>query len=289
MSLKPIILVALPAYNEAKYIEAVIQGVKKYADKIIVVDDGSQDNTGEQAFELGAIVVEHETNKGYGAAIQSIFETARDRTFDVLVIMDADSQHNPDDLPRMVKPIYDGYDMVIGHRNHNQIPLYRRVGQKVLSVATDVLAKTEVDSQSGFRAYSPKAVALLHPKENGMAVSSELVHLATQSGLKIIEVPISVKYLVDSSTHNPVVQGVNTMTRILFMISERKPLLWFGLGGLFVTLIGVALGVKSFFMLQEHAGALPIGTALVSLLLMVNGAFSMFTGVILNVIGKMRE
>ncbi len=290
MSLKPIILVALPSYNEGKYIESVIQGVKKYADKIIVVNDGSCDNTGDQAFRLGAIVVEHETNMGYGAAIQSVFETARDRPFDVLVVMDSDGQHFPADILKMVRPIFeDGYDMVIGHRNHKQIPVYRRVGQKILSVATDALSGADLDSQSGFRAYSPKAVQLLHPKETGMAVSSELVSLATEAGLKITEVPISVRYLQDSSTHNPIVQGVNTMMRILFMISERKPLLWFGLGGFLVAICGLVLGIKSYLMMMEHAGALPIGTALFSFLMMVVGVFSMFTGVILNVIGKMRK
>jgi hypothetical protein len=289
MSLKPIILVALPAYNEAKYIGSLLDKIKQYADKIIVVNDGSVDGTGDIAFKAGAIVVEHETNMGYGAAIQSIFETARDRTFDVLVIMDADSQHSVADLPRIGRPIIEGgYDVVIGHRNERQIPIYRQVGQKVLSKFVDVLANVNVDSQSGFRAYSPKAVAVLHPKENGMAVSSELVNLATQAGLKIIEVPISVKYLTDSSTHNPIVQGVDTLTRIIRMISERKPLLFFGLGGLIITVCGVALGIKAYFMLVEHAGALPIGTALVSFLLMVVGVFSVFTGIILDVVSKIK-
>ncbi len=284
------VIVAMPAFNEGKYITELIWSIRlNKCEDILVIDDGSTDQTVTEALVAGVKVIRHPTNKGYGAAIQTILEEARKRIFDVLVIMDADGQHSVSDLPRMVKAILeDGYDMVIGHRDHKQIPTYRRVGQRILSVATDALSGADLDSQSGFRAYSPKAVALLHPKENGMAVSSELVSLATQAGLKITEVPISVKYLADSSTHNPIAQGVDTLTRIIRMISERKPLLFFGLGGFVIMICGIGLGVKAFFMLQEHAGALPIGTALVSFLLMVVGVFSMFTGIILNVVAKMR-
>lgn len=283
------ILVCIPAFNEAEHIGEVVRLCKCYSDDVIVFDDGSQDKTAVEAMLAKAEVITHDVNKGYGATIQAILNVARDRRFQSLVILDGDGQHSAGDIRNVAMPILEqGYDMVIGHRNHSQIPFYRRMGQKVLSSATGVLAEKNVDSQSGFRAYSPKAVAELRPKETGMAISSELVSLATKAGLKITEVPISVKYEGNSPTHNPVVQGVDTLMRIIRMISERKPLLFFGLGGFIITLCGVGLGVKSIFMLIEHAGALPIGTALVALLLMVNGTFSMFTGVILNVIKKMK-
>jgi glycosyltransferase involved in cell wall biosynthesis len=282
--------VSFPAYNEAPYIGDLVSKAKQYASEVIVVDDGSADFTGSIARDNGATVVTHKVNMGYGVAIKSIFAEAKQRIgkFDVLIILDADSQHEPNEIPCMAHPILEGYDVVIGHRNQKQIPAYRVAGQKVLSKFTSVLSDVSLDSQSGFRSYSPKAVEMLHPKENGMAISSELVSLATECKLKITEVPISVKYFEDGSTENPISQGTSTLMKIIRMISERKPLLFFGLGGFILTILGLVLGVKSYLMLIEHAGALPIGTALVSFLLMSVGVFSMFTGIILNVVGKIK-
>lgn len=284
----PKILVGMPAFNEAKYLADLIAQAKKYAYEVIVVDDGSADFTAQISEMSGATVVRHGKNMGYGAAMQTIFEEARKRTFDALVILDADSQHDPTEIMKVAYPILAGFDVVVGRRNKEQIPAYRLMGQKVLSKVTEVLSYTHVDSQSGFRAYSPNAVAQIRPKEKGMAVASELVSLYSKLNLSICEVPVSVKYLDDSSTNNPVVHGVSTLTRLFVMISERRPLLFFGLGGLIVAFCGVGLGIKAFVMLQENAGALPIGTALMSFLLMVVGVFSVFTGIMLNVVKKMR-
>ncbi|KKN79316.1 hypothetical protein LCGC14_0340980 [marine sediment metagenome] len=219
------LIVALPAYNEERYIKAMITKVKQYADEVIVVNDGSNDDTAKIAELNGATVVSHPENLGYGATIISILNEAKKREFDALVIIDADSQHEPRDIPKLVTPIFNGYDLVIGARNWKDIPFYRYVGGKVLSIFTRILSGANVsDSQSGFRAYSVKAVKELEPKEKGMAISSEIVSLATKHNLKIIEVPISIKYTKDSSTINPVVQGFYTLFRIMVMIWERRVL-----------------------------------------------------------------
>jgi len=283
------ILVAFPAYNEGKYIAALVQKANEYACEVIVLNDGSADDTVAQATSVGATVVSHLENKGKGVAIQSIFDEARKRIFDVLVVLDADSQHNPDDIPQIARPITLGYDVVIGNRVRNQVPLYRFIGQKILTLLTGVLSGETVDSQSGFRAYSAKAVLALHPKEKGFATESETISLATKMGLRITQVPISIKYFDDGSTRNPVAHGVDMVAKIIRMISERRPLLFFGLGGFIIMFCGVVLGVKSFIMLQEHAGILPIGTAMVALLLMVIGIQSMFSGIMMNVIKKIKE
>ena len=219
------IIVALPAYNEGRYIEDMVTEAKKYADEVIVVDDGSTDDTAQLAELAGATVVSHSKNEGYGATIISILDEAKKRGLDVLVIIDADTQHNTDDIPCLVKPILDGYDLAIGSRKRKDIPPYRYVGGKVLSVLTRILSGVNVsDSQSGFRSFSPKAVMELELKEKGMAVSSEIIFEAAKRNLKIIEVPISVKYTRDGSTINPVVQGFYTLWRIIMMAKRRA--LW---------------------------------------------------------------
>ena len=141
----------------------------------------------------------------------------------MLVIIDADTQHDPNDIPMLVKAVDGGYDLAIGCRAGKDVPVYRRIGGTILSVFTWILSGYWVrDSQCGFRAYSKRAVELVRPIENGMAVSSEIVALAAWNRLRITEVPISVRYTDDSSTHNPWKQGVYTLQRILVMMSRRR-------------------------------------------------------------------
>ncbi len=124
----------MPAYNEGKYIGTMVLNTRQYVDEVIIIDDGSTDDTSKIARLAGAEVVRHSQNQGYGAAILSIFDEARKRDPDILVILDADSQHNPQEIPHLIQPILNGYDVVIGSREKqaSQIPLYRRFGQKVI-------------------------------------------------------------------------------------------------------------------------------------------------------------
>ena len=133
-------IAAMPAYNEANSIANVILGCRKYVDKVVVVDDGSCDNTAELAESLGAYVVRHETNKGYGAALKNCFETAKKLGASAMVVIDSDGQHDPREIPKLLEPLKDGFDLVIGSRfvngNGKNVPIYRKVGMKVLDVAT---------------------------------------------------------------------------------------------------------------------------------------------------------
>lgn len=217
------IIIALPAFNEEKYIAGIVGRAAKYTNMVFVLDDGSVDNTAREATKAGAVVAQHIGNKGYGATIQDILSSLQGSRFDVLVVMDADDQHDPSDIPNLVKAIGGGYDLAIGCRASSDVPFYRRIGGTTLSVATWILSGVWVrDSQCGFRAYSPRAVELIKPKENGMAVSSEIVALAAWARLRIKEVPISVRYLDDSSTHNPWRQGFYTLWRVVVMIARRR-------------------------------------------------------------------
>ena len=282
----PKTIVAMPAYNEKKYIGSMVLQAQRYADEVIVVDDGSMDHTSDVAELAGATVIRHEKNQGYGVTIRRILTEAKKRSPDVLVILDADSQHEPDEIPSLIKAISEGFDIAIGSREaqRNVIPMYRRTGQKVLSYFTNVLSGGELsDTESGFRAYSKKAIAELELKENGMAVSSEIISAATKKGLKVTEVPISITYTKDGSTMNPIKHGLGVLNRIMVMISERKPLLFFGIAGGICIILGAIMGVLVVQTLQDYQ-VLQVGSALISMILITVGMLSISTGVILNVL-----
>lgn len=283
---KPRIIAAIPAYNEKKYIGTIVLKTRQYVDEVIVLDDGSSDGTCEIAQLAGATVIRHDSNKGYGAAIQSLLTAARGKNPDILVLLDADSQHDPGDIPRMVKPILEGSDIVIGSRKAqaNNVPRYRRTGQKILLYFTRLLSDQRLtDSESGFRSFSRKALAKLELRENGMAISAETIAEAAGKGLKITEVPISIEYTEDGSTLNPIRHGLGVLARILAMISERRPLFFFGAGGIIAIALGLGAGLKTLNTLNAD-GVLLAGTALLSALLFIIGIFSIFTGIILHAV-----
>ena len=220
----PKILVTIPAYNEAGYIEAIIKKTQQYVDQVVVVDDGSSDETSRYAAGAGADVVLHEHNKGYGEAIRSCLDAANRLLADIVVTMDGDGQHDPQEIQAIISPIVIGQaDIVIGSRflnNLNEVPAYRKFGIKVITGLFNVFSSMKVsDAQSGFRAYNKKALALLLPlQETGMSISTEIIIKARKLGLRVVEVPITVVYHGDSSTFNPVVHGLSVA---MATISQR--------------------------------------------------------------------
>ncbi len=285
---KPVIIVGMPAYNEENYIGSVVLQARQFADEVVVVDDGSSDRTARVARLAGATVVQHQKNSGYGATVQTVLAEAKKRNPDVLVLLDADGQHNPEEMSSLVDAILDGSDVTVGSRKikSEDIPAYRKFGQKIISYFTRVLSRSTLsDTESGFRAFSRKAINVLEPKEQGMAISAETISEATAKGLKIAEVPVSAIYTKDGSTLNPVKHGVGVLNRVLVMISERRPLLFFGLAGSIAIILGIAAGVivlKALFTINELA----VGTAMVAILLITVGVLCIFAGVILNVLVK---
>jgi glycosyltransferase involved in cell wall biosynthesis len=278
------VLAGMPAYNESKYIGSLILNTKQFVNEIVVIDDGSTDDTSKIASLAGATVIRHPQNQGYGAAILSIFDEARKRDPDVLIILDADSQHNPQEIPNIIQPILNGFDVVIGTREKQaeKIPFYRRVGQKVISSSVNILSDEHLsDSECGFRAFSRKAIATLDLKEIGMAISAETVAEASRKNLKITQVPVSVTYGKDSSTLNPVAHGLSVFTRILVMISEQKPLFFFGLAGIILMLGGLGAG---FFTLRlySQSGVISIAWSLIAIFLVILGVMSVFNGITLH-------
>jgi glycosyltransferase involved in cell wall biosynthesis len=282
------VLAGIPAYNEASYIGSIVLQARQYVGEVIVVDDGSTDNTARIAELAGATVIRHDENKGKGAAIQSILAEAKKRNPGILVLLDADAQHDPNEIPALVKPISEGFDLVIGSREaqKDKTPTYRRIGQKVLLRSTRLASKTNIsDSESGFRALSPKAINELELKENGFAVESEMITRAADKNLKITEVPISNIYTTDGSTLNPVKHGVGVLNRIVVMISQRRPLFFFGLAGGILLAAGLIIGFK-VLNIATTTGAVAIGSAVLTALFIIAGILSIFTGIILNALGR---
>jgi len=285
---KSVIIVGMPAYNEEKYIGSVVLQARQFADEVVVVDDGSSDRTAQVARLAGATVVQHKKNSGYGATVQTVLAEAKKRNPEVLVLLDADGQHNPEEITSLINAISAGSDVAIGSRKikNENIPAYRRFGQNVISFFTRVLSRSTLsDTESGFRAFSRKAISVLEPKERGMAISAETISEATAKGLKITEVPISAIYTGDGSTLNPLKHGVSVLNRVIVMISERRPLLFFGTAGGISIILGIVAGVivlRAFFTINELA----VGTAMVAILLITVGVLFIFAGVILNVLVK---
>lgn len=293
-SKKPTVMVAMPAYNEERRVGATVSGVRPYADVVVVVDDGSKDKTVAVAEEAGAVVVRHRRNKGYGGALNTIFSTAKKYKPDILVIIDSDGQHNPEDVPRFVAKIAEGYDVVIGSRFLTQeskamIPGYRKLGMKVLDTATDMVTNGAhvSDSQSGFRAYTRDAYNVVNISGNGMSAGSEILMQISDRKLPIGEIPISVRYdLEDTSSQNPIRHGVSVLMNLVRFISIRRPMTFFGISGSLVLLVGLVIGVWAVDIFMT-AGSLPLTMTLIGGLVVIAGLLLMTTGLILYSISQM--
>lgn len=222
----------------------IIAKLQKVTNKIIVCNDGSTDLTGEIAEKMGAIVINHPKNLGYGGGIRSIFLKARELNSDILVTFDADGQHRVEDIQAVIDPIIkDEADIVIGSRFLNgddAVPNYRRLGINTITKITNAATKKKItDSQSGFRAYSKRAIQELTPSDYGMGVSTEILIKADKKEFRIVEVPIKVLYDGDTSTHNPVGHGASVILSTMKFISIEHPLKFYGLTGVGFLVIGL--------------------------------------------------
>ncbi len=261
----PTITALLPAYNEDISIGSVVLRTRAYANRVVVIDDGSSDHTAEVAALAGAEVLQHEKNQGKGAALKTGFQSLNGDS--VIVTIDTDGQHDPADIPRLVEPILRGEaDMVNGSRylngNKKDTPLYRRLGQVVLDKATNLDSGLAVtDSQSGFRAFSGAAKGVFRFRQNGLAIESEMLADAAAAGLRIKEVEIGVRYDVDGSSENPVAHGVRVLLKVLHDMELRRPLYYFTAPGLFMAGAGILMGLE-FLRIFAHGGTLQYGPTL---------------------------
>ena len=291
MSGRPFIVACIPAFNEEKTIAKVIVKALRYVDKVLVCDDGSTDMTAEIAEGLGAEVIRHGRNMGKGVALRELFRMAKKYKPDIVVVLDGDGQHDPDEIPKLVEPLEKGVaDLVIGSRYVEgakvDAPLYRRLGLKVINFFGRKLTKSVVkDTQSGFRAFTLKALEELEDTESeGFGIESEQIALAVKKGLRVLEVPTSIRYkeLPKTSKKSPLLHGGEIMATILRLIIEERPLLCLGVPGSILMAIGMVFGVYllwTFNMTRYFSipiailmlGAMNIGITLVITALMLYG------------------
>jgi glycosyltransferase involved in cell wall biosynthesis len=286
-----LVVALVPAYNEESHIASVLSRLMRQVDMVIVCDDGSTDLTGEIAEAMGATVVRHDHNMGYGAALRSLFKAALEIGADVAVTIDADGQHDPGEVGVLVEAMDEGYDVVIGSRflagDDSKVPGWRKRGIDVITRLSGNGARVS-DSQSGFRAYSRGALESLRLSEDGMGVSTEILLKAGEVGLKVGEVPVSVRYLADSSTYNPLVHGFGVLFSTIRYLSMRRPLLFFGVPGLVLLVFGVYIWV-SIFSEYSLSGVFSNGLAVASLAFALVGlsllTASLIIWVVLDMIG----
>ena len=274
------ITVGIPAYNEEKNIAKIIVGLKKMADQIIVCDDGSTDSTSIIAESLGAIVIKHPKNSGYGSAIRSIFLKAREINSKVLVTIDADGQHKIEDIGKVIKPIVDGQaDISIGSRfldKHDNAPKYRKLGINIITKVTNSsLSEKITDAQSGFRAYNNKVLQSLTPSDSGMGISTEILIKSSNLGFKIAEVPTEIQYEGDTSTQNPDSHGTEVLMSTLKYIKIERPLRFYGIPSFIFFVIGLTFTFSSIQYYAEVGRLNPnvtlvaVGTLLIGVILAV--------------------
>ena len=272
------ITIGIPAYNEENNIADIITELRKTTDSIIVCDDGSSDRTGDISRNLGAIVIRHDKNRGYGAAINTIFQRAVEIESDILVTFDADGQHRIEDIPKLLMPIEkNNADIVIGSRflkKQGDIPSYRKMGIKVITGITNASINQKLtDAQSGLRAYSKRVLAEISPSDMGMGISTEILIKASSKGLKISEVPITILYSGNTSTHNPVSHGTSVLVSTIKFTSIEHPLKFYGIPSLIFLIVGL---IFTYFAIDFYIefGRLSTNLTLV-------GAGTVLTGVVL--------
>lgn len=283
------IIAGLPMYNEEETIGTVVTMTKDFVGEVVCVDDGSSDSSARIAESCGATVHRHRVNRGYGGALKSLFQVAREKDVDILVILDSDGQHDPESIPDLVQPIIDGEaDFVIGSRfvdggRTEHMPAYRRLGIKVITAASNLSSDLDIsDTQSGFRAFSRKAIERLRFDSDGMELSLEMLEDANEKNLQIREVPTVIRYDVPKgSNFTAISHGFAVLAYAMISLSQKKPILVLGLPGLGLFAAGTAMAFNAINGVTDSVDAI-VGPGLTSLWIGVLGISLMATGLVLQ-------
>ena len=257
----PKLVVMIPCFNEEKTLPLVIKsipkkikGVKKV--EILVIDDGSTDGTGKVAGRLKVHLVSHTQNQGLGVAFRNGLTRALELGADIIVNIDADMQFNPKDIPLLVKPLLERRaDMVTASRFYNKqvipknMPLAKKIGNWSFTRLVNLLTRRKfTDTQCGFRAYSREAALQLNVF-NEFTYTQEVFIALVNKGMKIIEIPIKVKYFKERKAKvsaSLFKYGIQALMIVIRTFRDYQPLLFFGIPGASLFSVGFVLTMFSF-------------------------------------------
>lgn len=275
-------IACIPAFNVERTIGGIVKECLLYVDEVLVCDDGSTDQTSKIAEQNGAQVIRHQKNYGYGAALITLFDKAREKNTDIMITLDGDGQDIPEFIPRLIAPLsYEGTDIVIGSRflQNDAVPGHR--GIKIITNATSFGNNIRItDVHSGFRAFSKKAISTIHPTEYGIAVNSEIIAKAANKGLRLVEVPVVISYDATDSMAPKIPKSVKILAAILRYVSVKHPIVFYGFPGIALVVIGTVLGFQ-FLDAYLHKNSVYVGTLLGSIVTLISGVILMATAVIL--------
>ena len=287
------VIAGMPVFNEEETVGSVVLSCKPQVDEVLCVDDGSSDSSSRIAHSLGATVHHHRANRGYGGALKTIFDTAKERRSRALVILDSDGQHDASDIPTLLAPILSGEaDVVIGSRfvaggGAESMPTYRALGIKVITAASNLGSDLNIkDTQSGFRAFGPKALERLNFDHDGMESCLEILNACDDLQLRVKEVPTQIRYDVPKgSRYTALSHGFTVLSFALISLSQKKPLLFFGLPGISLLATGAAIGMRALNeveVLTDGGISLSVGPGLTAAWIGMLGASLCFTALVLH-------
>ena len=288
------IIIGIPAFNEEKNIGPIVAKLMKKYDQVIVCDDGSSDMTSTIASSLGAHVIKHDKNLGYGSAIKTIFNQAGKIEGDILVTFDADGQHQISEIDSVLQPIFENKaDIVIGSRflgETKDLPRYRKIGIKTITGLTNIMTGSKItDSQSGFRAYSKRVLKEISPTESGMGISTEILIKAAKKEMRIVEVPITISYEGSTHSQEPISHGTSVIMSTIKHVAIERPLLYYGVSGICFLIVGLIFGAWTLQIYSEQRQVIT-NIALVGIGGVILGTILLISGTILySIVSVVRE
>jgi len=288
------IFAVIPAYNEEKNIAEVISKASKHTDQIIVVNDGSTDNTEKIAKETNAIVRSHIVNKGLGLTIRDAISEAMKLGANVIITIDADGQYDADQIPDLLKPILDGKaDLVLGSRFKGTIarmPRLKKFGNKIITLIVRNLMNLDIsDAQTGFRAIKREVIEHIIISAD-YTYTQEMIIRAAAEGFHIDEVPVNFyerKHGKSRLIRNPAEYGLNTSMTMLRAYRDYRPMTLFGTIGVAMMLLGTLIGV---YIVYEYfvMGSFETGQRLVTLsaLMIMSGVQVLLFGLMADMMSR---
>ena len=256
------VIIGIPLYNSEETIASIIFSCLEYADEVVCIDDCSSDKSAEISKDAGATLISHEKNRGVGGVAKTFFNYAKENNASIVVLIDSDGQHDPEDLPKMIKPLSENKaDLVIGSRfvsggKSKDMPIYRKFGLKLINGVSKLHSRQHIrDTQSGYRAFNKAAINAVRFENEGMKSSLEILESISEKGLRILEIPTTIRYdLKNTSSLHPIPHGISVFSYALSALSQKRPFLVFGLPGLIMVIIGALFGLRTINHVSEWTG-----------------------------------